>query len=224
MRLTILFAVPALLLAGCPIEPTPCDFPIRCVDNCTDRNEVSFMCGECPSGSVPIGSCVVDGGLPDSPTADVPVADTALPLDAPVVDSPTTDAPLIASQVVSPDCGPADGAAYRFGFFEGPVGPTCTADAAVGSVSFYVHDLGGLTLPPVAPTTITSSTATNHGAATECPGGSPPCRTSSDWTLELTTFTTDVGASGNYTIRWEDGGTTTGNFDAVWCGSRPLCG
>jgi hypothetical protein len=63
MRLLSLFV---LILASPACVPVPCDFPVRCVDSCATRNEVSFMCGACPVGSVPISSCIDAGATEDA--------------------------------------------------------------------------------------------------------------------------------------------------------------
>ena len=225
-RLAVLsLSLVALALTGCPYNT--CDFPIRCVEACDTRTVVSYACGPCPAGSVPIQSCPIDAG-PDAPTGDAGPLPDASPADVPSsdvrADVSGADVPLsTVPDVVSPDCGPADGPALRFGFFQSRLPGRCDGDPGLRSVSLYVHDLGGATFPPVAPTTI-SSTASSGGSASECPGGSPPCRISGDFSLTLDSYTEGVGATGSYTIAWPDGSTTTGAFDAEWCGSRPPCG
>lgn len=220
MRTLPAFAALAVL-AGCPSSPTRCDFPVRCVDDCISRNEVSYMCGDCPAGSVRISTCVDDAGPPSEDASfypDVP--------DAPAADVPTVDAPVPAGDdIVAPACGPADGPALRFGSYASLNPALCAGDPAGRAVEIMFHDLGEAPYPPVAPTTVTSTEAASNGFATECPGGSPPCRTSQDWELTLDTFEEEVGATGSYVIHWEDGSTTSGNLAATWCDEGPLlCG
>jgi len=123
------------------------------------------------------------------------------------------------------DCGPADGLALRLTISAFLELSSCSADPTRASTAFYIHDLGGATLPPTAGSTITSTTASSNGTASSCPGGSPPCRVTEDWTITFDSYAADGGATGQYTIRWVGGEVSTGTFDATRCSTGPLmCG
>jgi hypothetical protein len=144
-----------------------------------------------------------------------------------VGDDAGRDAPAsgrYAGAYVMNECGPADGAANRLILWAFPV-PECSADPAQPSLDFYLH---GDFLPITAGETITvtpPSSGLGGGRATACPGGTPPCRTSQDFTLTFATFEADVGARGTYEVRFADGTSESGSFDATWCQAfPPLCG
>ena len=141
-------------------------------------------------------------------------------------DAGASDAPLpTQGSYVSDTCGPADGPALQITISEFLDPAACTADPLHASTSFYIHDLAGGTLPPSAGTTITSTAAASNGSASQCPGGSPPCRVSEDWSITFTSYAVDGGAAGQYTITWGDGSTSVGSFDATRCEHGPiLCG
>lgn len=128
---------------------------------------------------------------------------------------------------VSPECAPDDGAALRITLWEAAV-PECSADPARRSLSFYLFEGSSTFFPIEPPETITSSSAGGgfgNGSATECPGGTPPCRVSQDWSLTFESFLPDAGASGTYSVTFADGETIRGRFDASWCSPAPiLCG
>lgn len=132
-----------------------------------------------------------------------------------------------AGAYISPDCAPDDGGALRLQLWDAPV-PECSADTARRSLSFYIFQGSSLFFPIEAGETITSSAASGgfgNGSATECPGGTPPCRVSMDWSITFDTFQEDVGASGSYSITFAGGETATGRFDASWCSPGPIvCG
>jgi hypothetical protein len=126
---------------------------------------------------------------------------------------------------IARDCGPADGPALRLLMSEALDPSSCSHDPLRPSTQFYVHDLGGATLPPAAGATITSTVAASNGTATVCPGGRPPCRLSEDWTLTFVTYDDAAGATGQYVIRFDDGTMAMGNFAATRCESDPpICG
>lgn len=132
-----------------------------------------------------------------------------------------------AGAYLSPECAPDDGPALRLTLFDVAV-PECSADTSARSLSFYLFSGTDDIFPITAPVTITSSSAgggLGNGSATECPGGSPPCRSSQDWSLTFETFTQDVGATGTYAITFADGSSASGRFDASWCSfAPPTCG
>lgn len=136
-------------------------------------------------------------------------------------------APSYAGAYISPECAPDDGAALRLTVWEGAV-PECSADPARRSLSFYFFEGTDTFFPIVAPETITSRTTSGgfgNGSATACPGGTPPCRVSQDWSLTFESFEDGVGASGSYSITFADGTMESGRFDASWCSfAPPTCG
>ena len=168
-------------------------------------------------------------GAPDTPEidADLPEIDAALD-DAPSLEDAfsASDAPIpTRGEYVGDSCGPADGPALQITISDTLDPSSCSADPLRASTSFYLHDLGGATLPPSAGTTFTSTAAASNGSAVQCPGGSPPCRLSETFSITFTRYEADGGATGQYTITWEGGETATGNFDAVRCESGPvICG
>lgn len=190
---------------------------------------LAALLGGCPSNNACEDICP-DGGA-DAPLADAPLdaplgADVPTGEDAPVLgtDAPAEDAPPSANEVIGRRCGPADGFALELGIFQ-RAGDSCTGDPSARSLTFFIHDLGGASLPPTAGSTVTSTTARANGNASECPGGSPPCRTSDTWSVTFDTYEADVSATGSYTITWGDGSSSTGNFDATWCETGPIiCG
>lgn len=127
-----------------------------------------------------------------------------------------------AGAYVMDECGPADGQALRVILFDGAV-PECSADPDRRSLSLYLY---GAIFPITAGATITSSSASGATAsAALCPGGTPPCQTSSDLTVTFDTFVDAASASGSYTITWADGSSDAGTFAAEWCTSGPIvCG
>ncbi len=161
---------------------------------------------------------------------DAPSTDDAWILDSapfPMTDAfsaddaltpPTDDAgPIAGDSFVSDACGPADGPAVALTLSDALDVATCSADPEMPSTSFFIHDLGGATLPPTSGATITSTAAESNGAVTQCPGGRPPCRVSETWSVTFTSYADDGGASGQYTIAWEGGETSTGTFQATRC-------
>jgi hypothetical protein len=168
-------------------------------------------------------------GAPDTPVIDADLPEIDAPLDdAPSLDDAfsTTDAAIPTSGAyVADSCGPADGPALQITISDTLDPTSCSADPMRASTSFYLHDLGGATLPPAAGSTFTSTAAASNGSAVQCPGGSPPCRLSETFSITFTRYEADGGATGQYTITWEGGETSTGNFDAVRCESGPvICG
>jgi hypothetical protein len=165
----------------------------------------------------------------DAPGADAPSGEDAPSLhDAPAMGDATSasDAPIPTSGAyVADSCGPADGPALQITISDTLDPTSCSADPMRASTSFYLHDLGGATLPPAAGSTFTSTAAASNGSAVQCPGGSPPCRLSETFSITFTRYEIDGGATGQYTITWEGGETSTGNFDAARCESGPvICG
>lgn len=132
-----------------------------------------------------------------------------------------------AGAYLTPECAPDDGAALSLLLFDAAV-PECSADSERRSLTFYIFQGSSLFFPIEAPETITSSAASGgfgNGSATECPGGTPPCRVSMEWSITFETFQEDVGASGSYSITFADGETVTGRFDASWCSPGSIvCG
>jgi hypothetical protein len=185
----------------------------------------------CSSPATPTGtdagSDAASGALDSSAEADAfsavdtgTVADTGSATDT----GPTSDAGSeYAGSYYRPSCGPADGPAFQLDLFQASVA-ACTVDDTLRTLGFYVHDLGGASLPPSAGSVITSTPSAASGTANRCPGGTPPCESSETWTLTFDTFVMGTGASGSYSVTWEDGSTSTGQFDAGWCGDRPVCG
>ena len=70
--------------------------------------------------------------------------------------------------------------------------------------------------------TIVSTPEEPAGMATECFGGSAPCRFSQDFTVTLDTLD-EEGAEGTYVVRWVDGAMTEGAFLAVRCAGPEMC-
>lgn len=171
---------------------------------------------------------------------DPPQADAFSPIDAPVEcddncspsydaganDAPSADdAAVRGNAFIARSCGPADGPALQLTISDFLDPSMCTADPARASTMFYVHDLGGATLPPTAGATITSTMAASNGNATQCPGGSPPCRLSEDFSITFATYSDTGGATGQYTITWMGGEVSTGTFVATRCETGPMiCG
>lgn len=147
---------------------------------------------------------------------------------APAVDGAASDTPAVgayAGAYVMNDCGPADGRALRLILWTFPV-PECSADPARPSLEFYLYG-SFFPITPGATITVTppSGGGLGDGSATACPGGTPPCRTSQDFTLTFATFTEDAEASGTYSVRHADGTTDSGSFAASWCEAfPPICG
>ncbi len=199
----------ALALAGCPGTTTTDDAGPPPLDALAS-----------PDSPLPADDAAVEDAC--WCTGDAPP-----PIDAARADvGPVNDAgPVLGDSLIANDCGPADGLALRLTISAFLELASCSADPTRASTAFYIHDLGGATLPPTAGTTITSTTASSSGTASSCPGGSPPCRVTEDWTLTFDTYATDGGATGQYMIRWVGGEVSTGTFDATRCSTGPLmCG
>ena len=197
-------------------------------------------CGDSPApvdgGTVDAGS-PVDSGSPievDASSADAATtddagtsADAATSLDAgSVTDGGATGdgGPVADNAFIARVCGPADGLAIQLTLSDALDATTCGADPLRPSTVFYVHGFGGATLPPTSGSTLTSTAAASNGSATECPGGRPPCRVSDDWTLTFSSYTEGGAASGQYTITWIGGGTSSGAFGATTCEMPLVCG
>lgn len=204
-----------LALAGCPGTTTTTD------DAGTDAHVVGCDGSWCrtPDGG-PDAYAIDDAFVPppDAFASD----DTFTAPDA----FPTDDAGAVAANAfIARDCGPADGFALRLTISDFLDPSSCGADPLRASTGFYIHDLGGATLPPTAGATITSTSSSSNGSASSCPGGSPPCRASDDWSITFDSYSDTDGASGQFSIRWVDGSTSTGAFVATRCESGPvICG
>lgn len=125
------------------------------------------------------------------------------------------------------DCAPDDGPAYRIILYQGAV-PECSADPARASLSFYFFQGTDPIFPLMSGSVVTATSAgggIGTGSATYCPGGTPPCQTSSDFTLTFETYEDLTRASGTYSVDLPTG-TRTGRFDASWCEGfgPPVCG
>lgn len=183
-------------------------------------------CGSPAPGPVDSGGGESDSGpLADAQVApDAPSTDDAGPATADAA-SPG-DGGAAATAYVSDSCGPADGPAIQLLIFDAPGAAACTADDSMRTLSFYVHDLGGAVVPPRSGDTITSTMASSSGTASECPGGTPPCRLSETWTLTFDGYVDGGDASGRFSVTWADGTTTSGQFDATRCetGVPTRCG
>lgn len=132
-----------------------------------------------------------------------------------------------AGAYIGRDCAPDDGLAYRILLWDVAV-PECSADPARRSLSFYIFSGTDVIFPLADGSVVTSTTSSGgfgNGSATLCPGGTPPCLTSQEFTLRFDRFTDMSGASGTYTIMFETG-PQTGRFDASWCEGfgPPMCG
>jgi hypothetical protein len=139
----------------------------------------------------------------DAPGADAPSSEDARSgSDAPsATDAPSGDAALPTSGAYVADaCGPADGAALSITISDTLDPSSCSADPLRASTSFYLHDLGGATLPPTVGETFTSTVAASNGTVSQCPGGAPPCRVSETFSISFTRYEADGGAAGQYTI------------------------
>jgi len=131
------------------------------------------------------------------------------------------DAGSFAGAFLSPDCAPDDGAALSLRLYEVAV-PECSADTDHRVLSFYLFEGATSFLPIEAGETLTSSSAS--GSATACPGGEAPCRSGESWSLTFETYAEGTGASGTYTVTFDDGETVSGRFDAAWCDPGVVCG
>jgi len=191
----------ALLVAGCPVT---CIRAINCVETCGGP-VLQSGCSACPAGTFDDLMCRPDSG------ADAP--------------SPTADAGGgLPFHLIRHDCGPTDGPALRVGLYGG-VDPACGGDPSQRSVELFVFASGTDAFPPAAGSVIRSTVAMPRGTVTECPGGTPPCRTSQDFTLTFDSYADGVDASGTYDVTFAGGETTSGSFDAMWCEREPvLCG
>lgn len=127
-----------------------------------------------------------------------------------------------AGAYVMDACGPADGHALQVLLYDVAV-PDCSADTSRRTLAFYLY---GPVFPITPGTTVTSSSASGAtGSATLCPGGTPPCQTSGDFTITFDTFVDGTSASGSYTVTWGDGSSDAGTFGAEWCTVGPvICG
>jgi hypothetical protein len=121
---------------------------------------------------------------------------------------------------IARDCAPNDGPAVRITIAES-VGLSCRPDGLTESLEIYVW-----VHPITAPQTVTFSSEERNGGATSCPGGLGPCSVATSGIIELDAFVDGVGAAGHYELRFGDGGTVTGAFDASWCDPAApiLCG
>lgn len=129
-----------------------------------------------------------------------------------------------AGAYVARECGPDDGPALRLTLWDAAV-PECGADPDRRSLDVYLHDGASSVFPIEAGETVTSTVAASNGTATECPGGTPPCRSTQDWSITFTTFVQGSRAAGTYRVTFADGAGATGSFDATWCEPvPPLCG
>lgn len=200
-RLLSLSILGAVALAGCPSTTS--------VDAGVDASAPDAR-AEIPD-AVCTGCC--DASCVDAFRAD----DAFAPVDAFNAD----DAPRRYNAIVASSCGPAGGPAIELNISDAIDRGACSLDPTRASTTFYIHDLGGATLPPTAGATITSVEGALNGNASTCPGGSPPCRSSEHFTVTFATYSVTGGASGQYTIQWPDGTSTSGTFDADRCMTRP---
>jgi hypothetical protein len=214
-------ALPTLLLAlACSSDPAPVD-AARPID--ARLSDDAPLGPDAPSIDAPIG---------DAPAADAPSTDAPAPSDATASDATPSDATATSDAtaggyqyaLVRESCGPADGPAIELTIYGAP-GPVCIVGPDQPSLSFYIHDLGGATIPPAAGDTITS-TGSEHGTVTACPAGDGPCRTTGDtddWSVTFDTYDETGDASGSYTIDWGSE-SETGSFDATRCARSFPCG
>ena len=159
-----------------------------------------------------------DAGIP----MDAGPTDAALPGEDGAADLDAGDAgEEFARSYVRSSCGPADGPAFELALFDGSVA-VCSVEGAPLSVSFYVHDLSGARIPPLAGDTLTSTLAMPSGTANRCMAG--VCESSEDWSLTFRSYDVGTGARGTYSVLWPDGTRSAGQFDAAWCAGMPLCG
>ncbi len=143
--------------------------------------------------------------------------------------TPGTDAGVaeFAGAYIGRDCAPDDGLAYRLVLFQAAV-PECSADPSRASLSFWFFEGTDAIFPLMDGSVVTSSAAGGgfgNGTATYCPGGTPPCETSPEFTLRFERFE-DLGrAAGTYTVELPTG-TRSGVFDASFCEGfgPPMCG
>ncbi|MBK8171913.1 MAG: hypothetical protein IPK60_16400 [Sandaracinaceae bacterium] len=157
---------------------------------------------------------------------DMPLAlDSTLPLDMAIADAGAVDdaGEAFVQSYVRRSCGPADGPAFELALFNSSV-PACTVDASLEALTFYVHDLSGATVPPVAGTVINSTEASSSGTANRCRGAGGPCESTETWTLSFTSYTGGEGAVGTYNVTWSDGSVSAGQFNANWCDGMAICG
>jgi len=200
-------------LAGCPGDPVGPDAgrdarePLDAVSALDSGREEpdAFSPLDAPIECDDNCSPSFDSGAGDAPSAD--------------------DAAVMGNAFIARTCGPADGFALSLIISDFLDRSMCTADPLRASTQFFVHDLGGASLPPTPGMAITSTAAASNGNATQCPGGSPPCRLSEEWSLTFATYSDTGGASGQYTITWIGGETSTGSFLATRCEMGPIvCG
>lgn len=194
------------LLAGC--GPVECFRAIRCVESCGGP-VLQSGCSPCPAGTFDDLVCRGDAG-PDSGGRDAAAAD-----------APAASLPF---HLIRHDCGPADGPALHVGLYTS-VDPACGGDPLLPSITLYVYPTGSVTFPPAAGTVITSTAAAPSGMVSACPGGTPPCRTSQDFTVTFDAYADGVDATGTYEATFTDGSTERGSFEAMWCERTPVtCG
>lgn len=117
---------------------------------------------------------------------------------------------------VQEGCGPADGLALQFYFTMKP------AKCGTYEEPFLLIQIIG-NLPKAAPRDYMLGASSRDMLASRCqsPGH---CAAATSGALHLTKFGQRENASGQYELHFRDGSIEKGNFDAVWCVVRFLCG
>lgn len=130
--------------------------------------------------------------------------------------SAANDPPRFPFAHVQEGCGPADGLALQFYLTMKP------AKCGTYEEPFLLIQIIG-NLPKAAPRDYMIGASSRDMLASRCqsPGH---CAAATSGALHLTKFGQRENASGQYELHFRDGSIEKGNFDAVWCVVRFLCG
>lgn len=194
-------ALTASVLGACDSSDPAVDASVR--DAIVEIDAASLVDGG--------GAVVTDGGATD----DAASADDAATVA-------TSDGGQLHQQLISRTCGPADGFALNLVLIDGSAA-ACNAAPDTSYLSFYIHDLGGADLPPIAGATVVSTPVGSNGTASRC-DASGDCVSTEVWSITFSSYADGAGAAGSYTIHWGDGSTSSGEFNAAWCDGTFVCG
>jgi hypothetical protein len=130
--------------------------------------------------------------------------------------TPAEDQTKYESVLVHTACAPWDGAAVEIEFYTSPA--RCGQNVA----STLRIALWGTFSPPVGQE-IRLGRDPKLGAATYCPQENK-CEAARSGSIFIETYERGKGATGHYEFVFPKAGRRTGNFRAVWCETREMCG
>lgn len=113
-------------------------------------------------------------------------------------------------------CGPADGPATRF-FLASE--PSATLPTTVPRIEFAIYRSAS----ELQGEDVVWNGASAEGWAGRC-GGTGPCAAATSATVRFRRSGADTVLSGTVQLRFEDGSSTSGGFEATWRRTEQLCG